>query len=133
MPRAVVPTPIAKVSPFPFVHYRLNPLLVLSIQRARAFKRCINIHFFLPRDSLKTTIAALFRVTRLGEFSPIGQLFTLGSLLKNTKVAQFWATFSMEKSYVFILTKIALGYTLGDFFTNSSSHTGPSRSAQFCI
>jgi hypothetical protein len=26
-----------------------------------------------------------------------------------------------------------LGYTLGDFFTNSSSHTGPSRSAQFCI
>jgi hypothetical protein len=29
-----------------------------------------------------------FRVTRLGEFSPIGRLFSLGSLLKITEVAQ---------------------------------------------
>jgi hypothetical protein len=33
------------------------------------------------------------RVTRLGEFSPIGCLFTLGSFLKMIKVATFSATF----------------------------------------
>jgi hypothetical protein len=30
--------------------------------------------------------------------------------------------FSMKKSHGFILTKIALGYTLGDFFTKLSGH-----------
>jgi hypothetical protein len=40
------------------------------------------------RDSDKPgSIQVGFRVTRLGEFSPIGRLFTLGTFLKITKVA----------------------------------------------
>jgi hypothetical protein len=33
-----------------------------------------------------------------------------------------WATFLHGQINVLILTKIGLGYTLGDFFTNSSGH-----------
>jgi hypothetical protein len=60
-------------------------------------------------------------VTRLGDFSPIGQLFTLGGFLKIIKVAQncglnvcfsenyksspkCWAKFHSGKGYVLILT-----------------------------
>jgi hypothetical protein len=56
-------------------------------------------------------------VTRFGEFSPNGQLFNLGSLLKNTDVAQIAGL--IFKSYVFILTK--MGYITGDFFFTNSS------------
>jgi hypothetical protein len=46
------------------------------------------------------------RVTRLGEFFPIGRLLSLDSFLKITEVAQsFVLLFSTEKSYVLILTK----------------------------
>jgi hypothetical protein len=34
------------------------------------------------------------------------------------------ATLSHRRSYVLILTKIGLGYVLGDFSTNSSGHPG---------
>jgi hypothetical protein len=38
---------------------------------------------------------------------------------------QFLATFTkVYIDYVLILTKTGLGYILGDFFTNSSGHTG---------
>jgi hypothetical protein len=43
------------------------------------------------------------RVTRLGEFSPIVSLFTMGGVPKNTD----W-----------------MSYILGDFFKNSSGHPG---------
>jgi hypothetical protein len=40
------------------------------------------------------TISLRYRVTRLGEFSPIG-FFTLGSVLKIKEIAQiFWLLFS---------------------------------------
>jgi hypothetical protein len=43
----------------------------------------------------------------LGEFLPIGRLFTLGRLLKITKVAQIIGLlFSTAKKYVLILTKM---------------------------
>jgi hypothetical protein len=34
----------------------------------------------------------------------------------------YWATHFRDKSYVLIMTKIGLGYILGDFFTNASGH-----------
>jgi hypothetical protein len=36
-----------------------------------------------------------------------------------------WATFCYGKSCILFWTKTGLGYTLGDFFTNSSGHPGP--------
>jgi hypothetical protein len=46
-------------------------------------------------------------VTRFGEFSPIGQLLTLGSYFKNTKVAIILGLlFYRGKSDVLILTKM---------------------------
>jgi hypothetical protein len=42
----------------------------------------------------------------LGEFSPIGRLFTLGSFLKITKVAQFFGQhLSIYKSVVLFVLK----------------------------
>jgi hypothetical protein len=43
----------------------------------------------LPSESDRVTIAPS-RVTRLGEFSPIGQFFTLASVLKITVVVQIF-------------------------------------------
>jgi hypothetical protein len=57
----------------------------------------------------------------LGEFSPIEQLFALGSLLKFTEVGKkFGATFSHRERYICI--NIGLGYILGYIFINSSGH-----------
>jgi hypothetical protein len=61
-----------------------------------------------------------FRVTRLGEFSPIGRLNTLGIFVKITEI--FGLLFSRGKSCLLIFTKNGLGYILGDFFTNASGH-----------
>jgi hypothetical protein len=57
------------------------------------------------------------RVTRLGEFLPIGRLFTPGFLNYRSMLC-FRADFSTVKALV--LTKNVLGYVLCDFFTNSS-------------
>jgi hypothetical protein len=64
----------------------------------------------LPESQLLIWVS---RVTRLGEFSPIEQLFALFSLLKITEAGHVWATFSQRESYVLILT------ILGDFFLES--------------
>jgi hypothetical protein len=62
-------------------------------------------------------------VTRLGEFSPIGRLFTLGSILLITEVAQiFVLPFSKLKNCVLILAKNGLGYSLGNSFAYASGH-----------
>jgi hypothetical protein len=55
------------------------------------------------------------RVTRLGEFSPIGRFYSLGSFLKITEVAQILGLFFQGKSYVLILTKDGLDYNFGNF------------------
>jgi hypothetical protein len=61
----------------------------------------------------------------LGEFSPIGRLFSLGSSSKNCKsIPNILAAIFCGKHYVSILTKNVLGYILGDFFKNSSGHPG---------
>jgi hypothetical protein len=63
------------------------------------------------------------RVTRLGEFSPIGRLFSLGSSSKNCRSSQiFWATIFCGKNYLLALTTTGLGYILGYFFKNASGH-----------
>jgi hypothetical protein len=60
-------------------------------------------------------------VTGLGEFSPIGQLFSLGNVLK----IHFLATFVHGKSFVLILIKKRVWSHLGMiFFTNASGHPG---------
>jgi hypothetical protein len=50
-------------------------------------------------------------------------LYTLGSFSKKKEVAKIlWLLFSKEKSHLINFDKHGLGYTLGDFFTNSSGH-----------
>jgi hypothetical protein len=58
-------------------------------------------------------------VTRLGEFSPIGRLFTTGSL-SLTKESQILAIFFTKNNA--LAQKYILGYILDDFSTNSSGH-----------
>jgi hypothetical protein len=55
-------------------------------------------------------------VTRLGDFSPLGRLFTLGSFLKRTEVAKLFG--------LLFKRSLILGHILGYFFTNSSGHPG---------
>jgi hypothetical protein len=58
------------------------------------------------------------RVTRLGQVSPIGRLFTLGSyfFIADVHSPQIWSTFFHGKGEALILTKNVLGYILGEFF-----------------
>jgi hypothetical protein len=58
-------------------------------------------------------------VTRLGEFSPIERLFSLAVFSITQKLKFLGYLFYTRQ----VLTKSVLGYTLGDFFTNSSGHT----------
>jgi hypothetical protein len=59
----------------------------------------------------------------VGEFSPIGRLFSLGNFMKITEVAQIFSYFMpRQQNYVLIVTKTGSGCILGDFFTNSSGH-----------
>jgi hypothetical protein len=65
----------------------------------------------------------LSRVTR---FSPIGRLFSLGSLKKCKISPHFGQLFSSGKCDLLMdLTKNLLGSILGKIFTNSSGHPGP--------
>jgi hypothetical protein len=58
---------------------------------------------------------------------PIGRLFTLGSFFENRRSCpNFWATFFIGNSHVFITTINGFGYISGDFFRNSSCHPGSS-------
>jgi hypothetical protein len=65
------------------------------------------------------------RVTRLDEFSPVGYLQTLGSVLKSTEVSKTHGPhFTPGTSYVLILTKKWFGQQFGRFFiTIASGHT----------
>jgi hypothetical protein len=59
------------------------------------------------------------RVTRLGDFSPIGT-YVLGRFLKSSEAAEiFWSPFPTVK----VLTKKRIGRHFGRFFTNSCGHT----------
>jgi hypothetical protein len=62
------------------------------------------------------------RLNRLGEFSPIGSLFTLDNFWKITQKPKFVDYFFQRKSYMLIMLKNVFGYILGDFFTTSSGH-----------
>jgi hypothetical protein len=53
-------------------------------------------------------------------------IVNFGHFLEITVIAKyFWGTFPHGKSYVLFLRKNGLGYMLGYFFTNSSSHPDP--------
>jgi hypothetical protein len=66
------------------------------------------------------------RVTRLGEFSRIGRLVSLGSFflkIMYRSITNLWPTLVHGKGYVFILTNNCwLNYILDNFFTISSGH-----------
>ena len=68
-------------------------------------------------------------MTGLGEFLPIGRLFSLGSFSKITEVAQISGLLiSAVKNPVLILRKKnELGYILRDIFENASGHPGRNR------
>jgi hypothetical protein len=60
---------------------------------------------------------------KLGEFSPIGRLFSLGVFFeKMQKEAIFFSYFLYGKRGILILAKNELGYRFGRFFTNFSGH-----------
>jgi hypothetical protein len=70
-------------------------------------------------------VSVAIRVTRFGEISAYGRLFSLGIFLKNTRNGlHIWATFPHSIDYELNLTKKRLGNILGDFLTNSSGHPG---------
>jgi hypothetical protein len=52
-----------------------------------AFKTTFYLHEMVKAFFLKA------RVTRSGDFSPVGRLFALDNVLRNTKVAQFFGYF----------------------------------------
>jgi hypothetical protein len=60
----------------------------------------------------------------LGEFSPIGRLLCLGSFFvhKLLKYPKLEGYFFYGKNYAQNSTKNGLGYTLGDFVTNTPGH-----------
>jgi hypothetical protein len=57
------------------------------------------------------------RVTKLGEFLPIGQWFTLGSFLcrRVVEVVQIFVQTRYNKTNELLMTNNGLGYFLGDF------------------
>jgi hypothetical protein len=57
------------------------------------------------------------RVTRLSEYSPLGQLLTLGSYFENNRSSpKIGATFFHSNSYILFSTKYGLGSIMGGFF-----------------
>jgi hypothetical protein len=72
------------------------------------------------RDSTCHECCAFTRVTRLGEFSPFGWLFTLGRFIENYRSSPNFSSPCTQfhgKIHVSILTKNnSLGYFWGDFF-----------------
>jgi hypothetical protein len=52
----------------------------------------------------------------------MGRLLTLVYFIQKYRSSQIFGLFFHGKSYVLILTKSALGYILGDFFSNLSGH-----------
>jgi hypothetical protein len=71
--------------------------LYFSFEKISFFsnKRCHAQRFFLLREVTLSNDRILARVTRLGELPPIGQLVTLVSVLKITKLnPNFWLLFS---------------------------------------
>jgi hypothetical protein len=74
------------------------------------------------------------RVTRLGDFSPIGWLFSLGSFLENYCCSpKFLTSFFNGQSYVLILTNNGLGYILGDFYTILCRVVGATPNPPDCV
>jgi hypothetical protein len=70
----------------------------------------------------------LTSLTRLGEFSPIGQLISLGIFMKIIKRVEFPVRFFHRKKFMHkFWQKNGLGYSLGDFFASSPGH--PARNA----
>jgi hypothetical protein len=71
------------------------------------------------------------RVTRLGEYLPVGWLFTLEEFFLNSGSKPNFGCFYYKKvTFMYISITMGLGHILGDFLTNSSGH--PDRHNVFC-
>jgi hypothetical protein len=81
----------------------------------------IHIRFFFLLFVMPQFTVLKTRVTRLGEFSPLGWLLSLGSYLKMSKVKRgtnFWATLFHETSSEHInFDKNVLGFVFGHLVT----------------
>jgi hypothetical protein len=73
---------------------------------------------FIREFTDRRTLSALFRVTRLYEFLPLGQFF-----VKITEAAQKVGQFDLKESYVLILTKMGRA-TFWAISLKPSGHTG---------
>jgi hypothetical protein len=80
----------------------------------------------------ETAITTVIRVDRLGEFSPIGSLFTLGCFMKSTEIAQIVCLlFSTVKVMHIFLPELFLATFWAIFFTDSSGHPGGDTETKF--
>jgi hypothetical protein len=89
----------------------------------------VKLVFGQPKHLFKNTSRLSTRVTRLGDFSPIGRLFRyFWRFYENTHVPTYIAQSCLLLisivTYVLILTKNGLGYLhCGCFLTNSAGHS----------
>jgi hypothetical protein len=97
---------------FTYLHTRLN-VSTISLNNGKIFLarnwKLLNLIYlvtiFMPKNQLPCHMYEV-RVTRLGKFSPLGRLFTLGILLKSKEVDQIFVLLFFDgKSYVLILAK----------------------------
>jgi hypothetical protein len=71
-------------------------------------------------------------VTGFGKyFRKLGDCFSWATFLIVTQIAKFWAAFSQIKLFINIDTNV-LGYTLGDFFHQSSGRTAAEERHRKC-
>jgi hypothetical protein len=93
----------------------------VSLSHLYLFQACLH-------TSLFGSFSILCRVTRLGKFSPIGQLLIVGSHIKIIEVAQNLGVLFPRKKLCYYVhwRNLVFGNILGDFSTNSSDHPDPS-------
>jgi hypothetical protein len=79
--------------------------------------KLIDVRSKEERAGIKVLTLVTYMVTRSGEISPIGRLFSLGSFMKMTEVVRiFCSSFLHGKCVVLILTKKCFGLHLGLYF-----------------
>jgi hypothetical protein len=84
-----------------------------------------NANFFAENCQKSQKIVIITSTPDWANFRLSGGCFLLGSFFENFRSStKTWATFLRGTSCVFIVTKTGLGRTLGDFFENSSGHSG---------
>jgi hypothetical protein len=72
------------------------------------------------KTRIKVQMSYVDSVTRMGEFLPVGQLFSLGQNIKNyISSPNFLLLFYRGKSYAFVFGENGLGYILGNYVSKT--------------